>query len=181
MSRSFLVYNFSSTMSRFYSRILHWFRKDPLLHGIILLLAVPAIYLVIFFSLAAYWVAVGFNPNFEEYGPNIWLYKAQNCVHIERDYTQPGDCPITTWQEGVWKNNPDRLDYVVSRAVNQEESPRNPNLIQFLTIFIVHKPLPALVGYPKNANQWICSKNGQIIPDLSQAPAPSGIYKCWPE
>lgn len=164
-------------------RFLNWFKKNPLIHGIILLSAIPAAILILVVSIYIYGFAIMFNPNYEEFGPRIALYKAQDCAEINTQSIRTSDCLLLGFYlESMWKNNPKTLDKVVEGAANvKERDDKQPILIQFISAIIFSKRLPALEGYPEKGNQWICSKNGEIILYNTKELAGQTFYKCWPK
>ncbi len=160
--------------------MISWFIRNPLLHGLILFLTIPAAFLTIIVFLI-YDLLILFNPNYEEFGPNVSLYKTQGCVDINKPVYINKECFLAIGHEGMWKNNPQTLAKVVEDVANQNDFIHHPNLTQTFQLIFFPKPLPALIGYPKAGNQWICSKNGEIIPDNTTERVQAIVYKCWPK
>ncbi len=163
--------------------MLNWFKKDPLLHVFFVLLTIPGIVLVLIIGFLIYGIFELFNPNYEEFGPKILLYKAQNCAEIDKpdNYWNSNQCYITIYHEGMWRNNPDPLSKIVEHAATQPEIKNHPTLWEMISLLTSPKRLPALEGYPQKGAQWVCSKNSQIIADITTEPALQAYYKCWPK
>ncbi len=157
-----------------------WFKKDPLIHGIILLLTIPGVVMVLVIGFLLYGFVTLFDPNYEEFGPNVSLFKTQSCAFDDHPQVQ-NECQLAMGVGGMWKNNPGTLDTEVESVANQPDWSKQTTWLGTVLETVDYKRLPALNGYPKKGNQWTCSKNSQIIPDNTkervQAKYP---YKCWP-
>ncbi|SRR5258708_703474 len=161
--------------------MLNWFKKDPLIHGLTLLFAIPAALILILIGLIIYEFLTLFNPNYEEFGPNVSLYKARECAQIDKQYSVGTECFLAIGHQGMWKNNPKTLAEVVEDVANQYELHPHPNLNELMSDLIAPKPLPALINYPKKGNQWICSLKGSVVPDNKTHKVQATLYKCWPK
>jgi hypothetical protein len=124
-----------------------------------------------------------FHPDYEEFGPKIALYKAQECVNISQEYPESSECVLLDfYMESMWKSSPKSLDKVVQSAANVQEYDDNQSIfMQIVSSLITPKPLPSLKNYPKKGSQWICSQKGRIIEDITKEFVTPSQYKCWPK
>lgn len=147
--------------------MVNWFKKDPLIHGVIAFLLIPLILIFFITVFILYGFLELFNPNFIEYGPQVRLYKAKDCAEIDKGITDTS-CFLAQWLEGMYRDSTKTLDKVVEAAANEKE-------------YSIFKRLPILEGYPKKGKEWGCSVEGKLIPDNSVEIVQPVLYKCWPK
>lgn len=109
-----------------------------------------------------------FDPNYEEFGPQVALNKSKECAEID-SLAVNNSCKLIWWLESMDVKHPKTLDKIVEEAANAKNL---PNIFQ---------RLPKLSGYPKESSGWKCSVNGIMISDNSKEVTRKGtLYKCWP-
>lgn len=141
--------------------MIKWFKKAPLLHGLLILCTPLFIGLLVIVGLFIYGFVRLFDPNYVEFGPMIVLYKAKNCANPEDD-SRYGDCSEYGYAPSIYKNNPPTLYQEIKRVV---VSGRSEN-IDF---------------NPSGSTQWECSVDGRIINDTQEKVQGKETYKCWPK
>lgn len=141
-----------------------WFKKDPLLHGILILCGSILFAIVVIVSLFTYGLLRLFDPNYEEFGPTIALYKTKDCIEFEKPhFSSSEDCLVYVSNISMYKNNPPSLYEGIKRVVSG-----------------VSKRFEGLNFNPLDPLEWSCSVEGRVINDV-QEKLSKKTYKCWPK
>lgn len=141
--------------------MLRWIKKDPLIHSLATIFASLFISILIIVGLIGYGFIQLFDPNYEEYGPSITLYKSKDCAEPENQ--QFGSCLVYGYAPSIYKSNP-------------------PTLYQEIKTVIpgIKGKFEGISFDPLNPSQWECSVDGRIISDLQEKVQDKKTYKCWP-
>lgn len=139
-----------------------WIKKDPLVHWLAIILTPLFIILLIISGSIIYGVITIFDPNYEEFGPFITLYKSKDCAEPKKP--QYGNCLVYGYGPSIYKNNP-------------------PTLYQEIEIVTagVKGRFEGIDFNPLNASQWECSVDGIIISNIQEKVQDKKTYKCWPK
>lgn len=168
--RPHILWKLSEITSATIPPMLKWIKRDPVIHITCLIILPFAVLLAIFIGLFIYSAfRIFFDPNYEEFGPQVALYEHKDCADIqERIFNTP--CNLALWLESMDIKHPKTLNKAVEEAANAK---RLPNIFQ---------RLPKLSGYPNKSSGWECSINGKLIPNNSTEVTQKGtLYKCWPK
>lgn len=141
---------------------MRWFKKDPLLHGILIFLT--PVFIGLFVSLFVYSFIQLFDPNYEEFGPVIALYKSRDCIELDKPYFSASEnCLGYARSISMYKDNPPSLDEGIKIAVEG-----------------VAKRFERSNFNPLDPLQWSCSVEGRAISDIQEKVQDKKTYKCWP-
>lgn len=157
--------------------MMKWFKKDPLIHGIITIFSVLLILVILFFAYIGYTVKRFWDPNYIEWGYQIVLYDSKNCPELAM-YSMEGPCFLATVLNSMYKNDTKTLDKGIESLINKKKG-------LFDDPFF--KTSLKLNNYSKNGNEWNCiydNKSGSVnLPILNNSTEiiRHGTYKCWPK
>ncbi len=140
-----------------------WVKKDPLVHWLVIILTPLFIILLIIVGLIIYGLIQLFDPNYEEFGSTIALYKTKDCVELENpSFSASESCFVYASSIGMYKNKPPSLYEGIQRVVRG-----------------VSGRFKGISFNPLDSSQWSCSVEGKIINNIQEKVQEKKIYKCW--